>query len=357
MNAEDSAKRYDFWASQPWGTHTIKQIAELTGFNVRTVRSWRSRLGGAAGQVSPHSTTPAGPPSPRTERSSRVIVPPTSEPPIISTSYASHNYAPSAHGDTSRATSHRILFIPDTHAPYHDRTAWRTMLAVAQMWRPTCLVILGDFLDLYTVSSHPKKPSVKLSLEDEIASGRECLDQLDALGVAHKYYIMGNHEARLQKHIAKHSPMFDGLLSVEELMSLEARGWEVTQYGDGRQLGELFVTHDLNIAGKYAVRRSMDAAWSSVIIGHTHRLEVVHQTDGRGRPVQGASFGWLGDFGAAEYMKKRIAARQWSHGLGVAHMDASGRADVTAVRILNGRCRVDGTEVTANDYSPSRTAA
>ncbi len=254
---------------------------------------------------------------------------------------------------TLETNEHRILIIPDAHVPYHSRRAWKTLLAVAQHWQPTCLVILGDFLDLYCVSFHAKKPSVLAqyaSVEDEAAVGRDCLDQLDALGCEYKYYIMGNHEARLSRYMHKHSPMFDGLVTVEGLLGLEARGWEVTQYGDGRTIGELYITHDLGIAGKTAVRRSLDAAMQSIVIGHTHRLEIVHQADKLGRQLQGASFGWLGDFSAIDYMKKRVAMRQWSHGLGLCYMDENGRADMDAVRITDGKCRIEGHIVRAEDY-------
>lgn len=355
-----------YWASQDWSL-TIPQLAATTGKAERTVREWRLKLQrqglladlSASTPFAPASSftlPPAAPSfeaSPTTQRSVRGPNIPTTNrrpPPVWVPREASDTIpAPS-----SVAWPHRILMIPDAHIPYHDKRAWCTVLAVAQVWRPTCMVILGDFLDLFCVSSHPKKPSVRLSLEDEICGGRDCLDQLDALGVPHKRYVFGNHENRMKRFIADKAPMFDGMLDVADLLGLERRGWDWTPYGDGIELGELYITHDLNIAGKYAVRRSMDAAWSSTVIGHTHRLEIVHQTDARGRPCVGASFGWLGDFSAIDYMKKKISTRQWRHGLGLCHMSVDGRADLQAIPLHQGRCRVEGNVITADDLQWSR---
>jgi hypothetical protein len=38
------------------------------------------------------------------------------------------------------------LFIPDTHAPFHDKKAFALMLEVAKEVRPDEVVVLGDFL-------------------------------------------------------------------------------------------------------------------------------------------------------------------------------------------------------------------
>lgn len=333
---------------------TASRLADMAGVHPRTVEKWRRRR--REDGYTPHSTTPAGPPSPITQRSQPQPFVQAPSVPVVSVEPSRHSHAPSAYTPTSRAAEHRILLIPDTHVPYEDRAAWQTMLAAAQTWRPTAMVILGDFLDLYSVSGHPKDPSVRLDLQDEIDAGKSRIDELDALGIRHKYYVAGNHEARLKKHIGKHSPAFHNVLSVPELLGLERRGWQWTPYGDGLTLGELYITHDVRIAGKYAVRRSLEAAWQSIVIGHTHRCEVVYLRNAVGRLVKGASFGWLGDFRKVEYMHQRLM-RQWVQGFGLCHMTDDGLADIQAIPIHGGRCRVEGNIITASDYSPSRSAA
>lgn len=365
-NQSQKSLAHQFWASQDWSLSN-DELAMRLSKHKRTVRKWRSKLGHASPATNLYSApfahassfplpppSPAFEPSPITQRSVR-------EPEAPATPRRPQTlWSPPSVSDTIPAPSggydHRILFIPDCHVPYHDRVAFRTMLAAAQWWRPTAIVILGDFLDLYCVSSHPKKPSVRLSLSDEMDRGNEALDMVDALGVANKYYVMGNHEARLQKYIAKHAPMFDGLLSVEDMLRLDDRGWHVTPYGDGIDIGELYVTHDVGLAGQNAVYRSMMAVWQSIVIGHIHRMTVISVGDRRGRTRQGASFGCLADFDAIDYMHRRKVARCWRLGFGAVRMSDAGDARISGVPIENGACVVEGHVIRAEDYQWSRAA-
>jgi hypothetical protein len=51
-----------------------------------------------------------------------------------------------------------VLFVPDTHRPFHDRRAWRLFLTVARDLKPKTIVSIGDFADFFGVSSHSKDP-------------------------------------------------------------------------------------------------------------------------------------------------------------------------------------------------------
>lgn len=60
MNPQQAAERREYWRSQPWATHTTREIAAITGANERTVRDWRRRVGVSVGA---QSTVPAPAPS------------------------------------------------------------------------------------------------------------------------------------------------------------------------------------------------------------------------------------------------------------------------------------------------------
>jgi len=94
---------------------------------------------------------------------------------------------------TKRPALEKILFIPDTHAPYHDTQAFALLVKFAKWWKPTHVYILGDFVDMYSVSSHSKDPTRARNLESEIMSACDLLDDLEGIGT-HRTYIMGNHE-------------------------------------------------------------------------------------------------------------------------------------------------------------------
>src|ERR1019366_5825021 len=62
----------------------------------------------------------------------------------------------------------RVLIIPDAHFPFQSTDAWRLMMSAARWYCPDVLVVLGDFIDCYSVSSYPKSPGRLLSLKNEV---------------------------------------------------------------------------------------------------------------------------------------------------------------------------------------------
>ena len=229
----------------------------------------------------------------------------------------------------------RILLIPDCHRPYHDRKAWATMMQAARWFKPHIVVLMGDYLDCYPVSRFLSDPTRRLRLEDELADGRDGLDELDRLGARRKVYILGNHEHRLARHIASNAPDLWGVMpSVPDLLGLEGRGWEVVAYQDGIEIGELYLTHDLGRSGKYALNHALSEAERSVCIAHIHRIGHACLGDPiTGKLRQAWSFGWLGDVAQIDYRHRSRARRDYQHGFGLGHLDPDGKAYLRAVPI------------------------
>lgn len=72
----------------------------------------------------------------------------------------------------------RILIIPDTHVPYHDERAWQLLLQVARAFGFDYVIILGDFIDCYSVSSHSKSPSRVRLVRLEADAGKKKLSEI-----------------------------------------------------------------------------------------------------------------------------------------------------------------------------------
>jgi predicted phosphodiesterase len=53
----------------------------------------------------------------------------------------------------------KILLISDVHVPYHDKKAFNLVLEVGKKLKVDQVVIGGDFIDNYSVSSHDKNPN------------------------------------------------------------------------------------------------------------------------------------------------------------------------------------------------------
>lgn len=236
----------------------------------------------------------------------------------------------------------RVLFVPDVHRPYHDKRAWATMIKAMQLFKPDKIVVMGDFGDCYAASSFVKDPRRKSDLKWESEDCNVGLDELDALGASHKIFIAGNHEDRLERYLMASAPALIGVTSIPELYRLNERGWYYTPYKRSTRLGKLRLTHDTGTAGINAHRQSVDAFQASVVIGHTHRMEMSFKGNADGKPTVGAMFGWLGDFDQIDYMQAVKARRDWVHGFGIGYEEPNGVIHLQAVPIIEGRCVVAG---------------
>lgn len=230
----------------------------------------------------------------------------------------------------------RILFIPDTHIPYQDKKAWKLMIKVARDFKPDHVVILGDFLDNYSVSSHSKDPNRALKLDEEIAETIKHLKEVQSLGASNNVFIAGNHSDRLSRYLMDKAPELYNIVQIPELLKLKEMGFKYVPYKDYYTLGKLHITHDCGTAGRFAHYKSVDTFQKNVVIGHTHRLGFAVEGNANGERHATAMFGWLGDVSQVDYMHKIKATRDWTLGFGLGHVDTStDYVYITPVPIVN----------------------
>lgn len=236
-----------------------------------------------------------------------------------------------------------ILFIPDTHRPYHDKRAWNLVLEVGDFLNPDIVVCLGDFADFFSVSSHSKDPKRAFKLDDEIADVRVGLNELKSLGADEKIFIAGNHEDRLSRYMMDRAPELDSFVSIPEILQLDKGGWTYIPYREDVKIGKIYLTHDVGSAGRGSVYKCMDAYQHSNITGHTHRMAYVVEADAAGQSKVAAQFGWLGDVEAADYMHRMKARKDWTLGFGIGYLDTkTGVVYITPVPIVDYTCVVNG---------------
>ncbi len=239
----------------------------------------------------------------------------------------------------------RVAFIPDCHFPYEDKAAWALTLRALGRFKPDTIVILGDFVDMYSASAHARDPKRIQNLAWEIEEANRGLDAVDALGARRKLYLEGNHEFRLSRYLADRAPDLVGLAgtTVPELLRLADRHYEFTPYKSAARLGKMWVTHDAGNAGQYAHMKARDAYEACVAIGHVHRAGIHYSGNAKGDRMHfGAAFGWLGSAEAADYLHKIQAQRAWCHAFGIGFMEPSGVIHVQVVPLVGGRCVVNG---------------
>lgn len=236
-----------------------------------------------------------------------------------------------------------ILVVPDVHAPFHDADAWKLMIDVARDLQPETIVLIGDLMDCFCISSHSKSPERVFRLKDEVLVARGLLDDLDSLGAKDKVFLEGNHEDRLARYISDKAPELYGLIDIPKLLELKDRDWEWVPYRQDTRLGSIYYTHDVGFFGKYSVYRTLEAYQHSNVTGHTHRLAYIVGGNAAGESQIGASFGWLGDVSQITYTHQAKAKRDWALGFGVGYLDKqNGHTHFQPIPIVDNRCVFNG---------------
>lgn len=237
----------------------------------------------------------------------------------------------------------KILFIPDCHFPYQDVLAFDLMMEAMLDFKPDHVIILGDFIDMYSVSSHDKNPKRAMKLEEEITASVDALWRVKGLGAKNNVYISGNHEDRLTRYLMQKAPELWDRINVPSVLALDKLGFEYVPYKSDYTLGKLRMTHDTGKAGANAHKQAVDAYHRSVIIGHTHRMGYIIQGDVSGDKHVGAMFGWLGDVKQVDYMHNINVVKDWTHGFGIGYLNPkNGYVYVVPVPIVNYSCVVEG---------------
>src|SRR5574342_339861 len=241
----------------------------------------------------------------------------------------------------------KLLVIPDTHVPYHDKAALDLIHRVVHQARPDRLVLIGDFADFYAVSHFTKDPGRRADLQYEIGRVNEELDRIGAHDLP-VTYLEGNHELRLERYLAAKAPELFGLVHCRELFQIAKRGWKWVPYHSHFQIGKVLFAHDLGHAGKYAALNTLAAAGKCTVFGHTHRGAVMYGGTVDGEHRFSLNVGWLGDAAQIDYMH-RAKTRDWQTGFGGIAMDPCGHPDapIQADDPVYGRTggQIDGLEI------------
>lgn len=242
-----------------------------------------------------------------------------------------------------RLGTEKLLIIPDTHAPYHDRKAWELVMKVGAAFKPDIIVHLGDLADCYALSFHSKDPARKSSWKSERNVCRTLRGEMDDLGAGRKLFIEGNHENRLPRYLWEKAPALAESLTMDEELRLSENGWELTPYKDHARIGKVYFTHDTGGGGKYSTGQALDTFQHSVVIGHHHSIQYQVKGDAVGQHQVGAQFGWLGDIEQVDYMHKIKVKRNWAPGFGIGHHDlATGYVYLTPIPIVEYTACVEG---------------
>jgi hypothetical protein len=239
----------------------------------------------------------------------------------------------------------RVLILPDLHAPFHDKTAWKLVLQAAKAFEWDTIVSLGDFYDCYSVSRYVKDPKIKASFDEEIEKGRKlCLEPLNRIPCRQKLIVLGNHEERPRDYLKDKAPEIYTKFDKEDWLGFRSTGWDVYEYHDHARMGKLLFTHEVGASGALAV---LNAVQGNIVTGHDHQLNYVVRGTALGIMHVSATFGWLGDRDHAKYMHSIKAMRNWALGFGYGYVRDNGWVYLKPATIIKNSVVVEGRLFTA----------
>ena len=184
--------------------------------------------------------------------------------------------------NTNQAYKTKIVQINDIHIPFQDKDTLKVLYKFLEDFKPNQIVIAGDMLDFYELSSFDKDPKRKFCIQDEID---QCYDFLKELQkhTDEIHFIKGNHEDRLRRFLWKNPSLASiKVLELPKLLNLDTLG---IFYHDFE-----YIYKDFRFTHGTIVRQESGATAKAELLkygnsmssGHTHRLGMYFKTDSRG---------------------------------------------------------------------------
>jgi predicted phosphodiesterase len=232
----------------------------------------------------------------------------------------------------------KVLFVSDIHAPYQDNTAIRAMIAFAKEFKPDRIILMGDVIDFYALSSFSKDPIRALKLQKELDEAVSVLRIIRREFPKAKIdFLKGNHENRLQRFLWNKASELSGLRNLTLPNLLKFDELNIIYHSTGRMKYRGKVVKHGNIVRKYSAytaRGELDSTGISGFSVHTHRAGVHFQTN------EGGKHFWY-EFGClcklnAEYMEGKTPNWQQAFGIGYFKL-GSAKCNVHIIPIINGK--------------------
>jgi predicted phosphodiesterase len=178
----------------------------------------------------------------------------------------------------------RVLCLSDIHIPYHDQRAVNAALVWGREYKPTVVLLNGDFQDFYRQSKFQQRPE-KRDLKHEIEVGQELLAHIrETFPKAKIIYKMGNHDNRWDTYVWNHAPE---MWNMEQMQLHNVLGFEklrIQRVNDEPVMAgklPIFHGHELPKGGSPVnpARGAFMRSLTSMLIGHVHRHSTHSETN------------------------------------------------------------------------------
>lgn len=233
----------------------------------------------------------------------------------------------------------RVLVLPDVHMPYHDAEAVDMAMEWGAKWKPTHVLLNGDWVDFYAASDFDRDPN-KRNIMVEVVQARLGLEILrKRFPRAKIVFKAGNHEARFQRFLWHKAPEIAGVpaLSLPELLTLSEYKADYVPSLVQIRVGKLVVIHGHEY--RWAISNPVNPARglflrakSSALCSHHHQKSNHSEQDIQGHLITTWSTGCLCGL-SPDYNP----INNWSHGFAAIEVSPDGAYDVENLKIYKGR--------------------
>jgi len=230
------------------------------------------------------------------------------------------------------------LMMGDQHVPHQNPTVMKAVFKLMDDIKFDGFLLGGDFMDMGCISHWNKTRHKTIEgqrLKEDFIQGNALLDEFDKRlpKGAEKWYLQGNH-CLWMNDIVEEYPALEGLITVQDALFLEKRGYKWVKYNDFVHLGRLNICHGI-YATTNSVKKHLDECKTNVLFFHTHTIaEQLSSSPAREIALSGYNVGCGCDL-APDYCKGRPNA--WSHGIAIVYVWPNGYFEVDNHRILEGR--------------------
>ena len=222
------------------------------------------------------------------------------------------------------------------HVPAHNKQLFNGLLNLCEDLGSDIVGfhLIGDFLDMASISRHSSGLKGTTTLTKEYKAGNDALDMIDSVldDNVHKTYIWGNHEDWYNQYMSKidNAKLGKGVIkSPTEALALHSRNYDV--YEDWKEDKVTIGRHLDLIHGIYcnihSAKKHIDTFRHSVMFAHTHRVQTFIEGN-----VGGFNIGTMCDLNskAFSYASRGMKAK-WNNGFAIVHIDENGRYYVTQI--------------------------
>jgi hypothetical protein len=171
------------------------------------------------------------------------------------------------------------LVTGDWHVPFHDVDFINIIFTVIRKHKPEGIILGGDLLDFYKISSFKKDPSRGMTIRDELEQLRDLLRELRDIagGDTDIRYIKGNHSARLETYIWTKAPEVHNLIkSIPEVLELDKLRikWVDERAWNSCKIEDVNIIHGTYI-NKHVAAANLEKYREKIVQFHVHRTQLI----------------------------------------------------------------------------------